>query len=408
MDDTAANSSPSKLQLLSNVDQLKKRVKDLEELYTALDEDRCQEIEALIRERDDLAEKVENLQKKVLNTEALSSSLSLEISSSYQSQNGHENNLGESYSSSMHNSQSFTSQSIPSPPPPVVVVNKPIDTYAEDYANLKASYQSLADDYTSLVDSFRTLSDEKAESDKKVGKMDAFIESLQQIIEQLRLKDASQEEFIERLKDANAALNKSYEELYKNVCRSPQPDFDPQDTVILPGMSLFDELEDVEKKNDSQELLHLSLPSLSEDEESGYGDFINSSDNDRYEIEVLYNELALARKRDAHEIEEMKQQYEERLESLEIECNQYKSERKHFIDLIENYSTKICDLTNAVKSGDEERAFMITFFNAFFIFLILFLIIYFVVCVHQDVPLLFFINPKHLNFKRVTTSMPPM
>uniref|UniRef100_A0AC34F1V4 Uncharacterized protein n=1 Tax=Panagrolaimus sp. ES5 TaxID=591445 RepID=A0AC34F1V4_9BILA len=210
----------SEQQLLSEMKRLKERIKQMEELYSEEDEKKYQQIQALKQQKRELEEKVENLQTKLYNVE-----FNLSMSSSC--------------SSPLNDSTVYEHDTT-------------VDTSFTTNSNFDDSMLSLSEDFAILQDSFHSLSDEKSELETKNDKLNAKNDELQQIIEDLCFKNYTQQEMIQKVKSMNFELCKENQDLYKTVCRLQMEIEELQSCKNLneTQMSLFDELEDVKKKEE--------------------------------------------------------------------------------------------------------------------------------------------------------------
>uniref|UniRef100_A0AC34FDG0 Uncharacterized protein n=1 Tax=Panagrolaimus sp. ES5 TaxID=591445 RepID=A0AC34FDG0_9BILA len=362
-----STSSPeiTKAQLEKTIAILEKKLKDAEQLFTVIDEEQRVEIEFLTNERIVLLENIESLKNEVFNAEFVASQL--------------------------------TSSDIDS-------------ALVQENESLKNNNVRLSVDYSSLQESFLSLCEEKALLEIKVEELNVFVENFKKTVGDLHIKDSEREKYIDCLKTTNQELYEKYEELHKIVFSSPakrrilKSDENVEQDVA--GISLFEELEAVEKisenhKNGEKNGVTLDL---SEDENEGgkIDVFINENVNDGYEVQVLNNELAISREREASVLKNF---YDVRIKDVEAEIRRHKSEKENFLRIINNLLAKICALKAVLEATPQNSCNTTVIYVS--CFLLLCCIIYVCFCLNQNIPLFFFIDPTYLQLKLHTTGMPP-
>jgi DNA repair exonuclease SbcCD ATPase subunit len=349
--DDSTNMSPTELQLRSVNERLKKTMKEMEELYSNEEEKSYQQIQRLLEEQKELKEKIENLQNRLENAESFSSASSSAPSSPSSEDPKHDSAIDVSFVAHPKN----------------------------EYSTL---YKSLCKDYAELQDNFQTISDDKSELESKVDKMTQHINTLKEVVgnlrlknsanqewqvlfEDLQLKNGAHEEEIQKLKSVNDELCQTNQELYKTVCRLQSEIDDLQRYKLnespMSQMSLFDEIEAVK---------------LKEFEESGEEDPVLTALTDPENDEA----------------------YEPSLPEI--------IEHEKAIQMFAMEKCKIIGNHDCKKS--ENSAAWLTLFRAIIIFSLMFFIIYVPVCAHQKVPIFFFISPHHFHTKQISYGIPPM
>jgi predicted nucleic acid-binding Zn-ribbon protein len=349
--DDSTNMSPTELQLRSVNERLKKTMKEMEELYSNEEEKSYQRIRTLLEEQKELKEKIENLQNRLENAESFSSAASSAPSSPSFKDSKHDSAIDVSFVAHPKNEHSTL-------------------------------YKSLCKDYAELQDNFQTISDDKSKLESKVDKMTQHLNTLKEVVANLRLKNSANQEWqylfedlqlkneaheeeIQKLKSINDELCQTNQELYKTVCRLQSEIDDLQRYKLnespMSQMSLFDEIEAVK---------------LKEFEESGEEDPVLTALTDPENDEA----------------------YEPSLPEI--------IEHEKTIQMLAMEKCKIIGNRDCKKS--ENSAAWLTLFRAIIILSLMFFIIYVPVCAHQKVPIFFFISPHHFHTKQISYGIPPM
>jgi predicted nuclease with TOPRIM domain len=372
--------------------KLKRREKELEDMFNEQDEDNQRRINEYKAEQKKLIEKTDSLELQLTNVISEKEELAEKLVV-----------LTKSLSKVKPAQQSSSDSQ--APVDNSQTSSKDFSHIVETVRTLNEEKTELQNDYANLQEKYDALNVEKGYLQEQLKEITEKITEFYNVIDFLEDKCSAQEEAIGKLHQTNNRLVEENQDLHESAhYLQSRLDDVSRSSSSCEHQSLFEEMEEAKmtdctnntgnlpslRFDDDFGFHHTSLPDPDvEDKESGFGDC--SSDSERHQ--VVYSQ---------YEVTKLKKNYDENVKCLEDDLDRLKDERGKLIKVIENQTSQVVQLKGEVENKT------LPIFQMFLFVLISFVIFYVSFCVHQEFPVFFFVDSKLLSFKHFTNGMPPM